>query len=174
LTTATQLSDIYMREVVWLHGLPTSIMSDCDPKFTSKWWHELHQIMGTKLLMFTSFHPQMDGAMEWSKTSIDQMFRVLVAPNQKDWVRMCPLVEFTINSSISSATGIAPFEVNYGCMPIMMTELWDANKVPLGVGAFAQRALRNMVVAHNAHSSKQECFRNTMLTEGGEQSLTSR
>ena len=47
-----------------LHGLPTSIISDRDPKFTSKWWHELHRLLGTKLLMSTSFHLQMDGITE--------------------------------------------------------------------------------------------------------------
>ncbi len=40
--TASQLSGIYMHEVVQLHGLPKSIVSNRDPKFTSKWWRELH------------------------------------------------------------------------------------------------------------------------------------
>ncbi len=40
--TASQLSGIYMREIVQLHGLLRSIMSNRDPKFTSKWWRELH------------------------------------------------------------------------------------------------------------------------------------
>jgi len=63
-TTASQLSTIYVREIVRIYGLPSSIVSDRDPKFMSKWWRELHRIMGTKLLMSTSVHPQMDGAME--------------------------------------------------------------------------------------------------------------
>lgn len=62
--TASQLSGIYMREVVRLHGLPKSIVSDRDPKFTSKWWRELHRMLGAKLLMSTSFHPQTDGMTE--------------------------------------------------------------------------------------------------------------
>ncbi len=44
---AKQLSGTYIREVAHLHGLPTSIVSDRDPKFTSKWWRELHCMLGS-------------------------------------------------------------------------------------------------------------------------------
>jgi len=60
--TASQLSWLYVKEIVRLHGLPKSIVSDCDPKFTSKWWQEVHRLLGTKLLMSTAYHPQTDGA----------------------------------------------------------------------------------------------------------------
>jgi hypothetical protein len=108
-TTASQLSTIYIREVIWLHGLPDSIVSDRDLKFTSKWWREIHRVMGTKLLMSTMFHPQTDGVTERANRSIGQMFRVLIHPDQKDWVQKCPLIKFMINSSIGNATWLAPF-----------------------------------------------------------------
>jgi hypothetical protein len=113
-TTASQLSTIYIREVIRLHGLPSSIVSDRDLKFTSKWWRELHRVMGTRLLMSTAFHPQTDGATERANRSIGQMFRALICPDQKDWVQKCLLIEFAINSSIGNATGLAPFEINCG------------------------------------------------------------
>jgi hypothetical protein len=124
-TTATQLSSIYMREVVRLHGLPLLIMSDRDPKFMSKWWRELHRIMGTKLLMSTSFHLQTDGITERANRSIGQIFRAIIDPDQRDWVKKSPLIEFAINSSINSTTGLAPFEINNGYMPVMMKEVKD-------------------------------------------------
>jgi hypothetical protein len=148
-TTATQLSSIYMREVVRLHGLPSLIMSDRDPKFTSKWWHELHRIMGTKLLMLTSFHPQTDGIMERANRSIEQIFRAIIDPDQRDWVKKSPLIEFTINSSINSVMGLAPFEINNGYMPVMMKEVKDNEQTPPGVRLFTQNAIRNMVIAHD-------------------------
>lgn len=52
-TTATELAVIYVREVVRLHGLPETIVSDRDSKFTSVFWKEVHRLLGTKLLMST-------------------------------------------------------------------------------------------------------------------------
>jgi hypothetical protein len=99
-TTASQLSVIYIWEVIRLHGLPSLIISDLDPKLTSKWWRELHRLLGTKLVMSTSFHPQMDGATERANRSIGQMFGAMVKADQKDWVHQCPMIEFAINSSV--------------------------------------------------------------------------
>ena len=61
---ASELASIYVKEVVRLHGLPDTIVSDRDSKFTSKFWKETHRILGTRLLMSTTFHPQTDGASE--------------------------------------------------------------------------------------------------------------
>jgi hypothetical protein len=147
--TVSQLSVIYMHEVVRLHGLPASIVRDQDPKFMSKWWHELHRIMGTKLLMSTSFHLQMDGATERANRSIGQMFRSLIKPDQKDWVRRCPLIGFAINLSIGNATRLAPFEINCGYMPTIMKEVKIDNRIPPGIRTFAQNTLKNMALAHD-------------------------
>jgi len=76
--TAMQLSWIYKQEIMWLHGLSNSIMSNCDFKFTLKWWHELHRILGAKLLMSTSFHLQTDGQMEHANRNIGQIFWAVV------------------------------------------------------------------------------------------------
>ena len=73
---ASDLSWIYCKEIIHLHGLPSSIISNRDLKFTSRWWKELHRTLGTTLLMSTSFHPQTDG----------QIFKTVVRHDQKDWV----------------------------------------------------------------------------------------
>ena len=100
-----------------LHRVPKSIVSDCDTKFTSTFWHELHRLMGTKLLMSTVLHPQMDGATEWANHSIGQILRMIINDDQKDWAVKCPMVEFALNSSVSATTGFAPFKLNQGYMP---------------------------------------------------------
>lgn len=94
MTTATELSFVYLKEIVRHHGLPKSIVSDRDSKFTSVWWKELHHLMGTKLLMSTSFHPQTDGAMECLNHSIGQIFQASICSNQCDWLIKVPMIEF--------------------------------------------------------------------------------
>src|SRR5215475_16209240 len=76
--TTSQLSQVYLDRIVRYHRLPESIVSDRDTKFTSKWWRELHRLMGTRLLMSTSFHPQTDGQTERANRNIGQIFRTIV------------------------------------------------------------------------------------------------
>src|ERR1700723_214958 len=71
MTTASELTSLYVKEVVRLHRLPHFIVSNRDSKFTSKFWKETHQLLGIKLLMSTVFHPQMDGATERANCSVN-------------------------------------------------------------------------------------------------------
>ena len=147
---ASELSWIYRREVVRLHGLPSSIVSDRDSKFTSKWWRELHRILGAKLLMSTSFHPQTDGQTERANRTVGQIFRSVVQNDQKDWVDRVDMTEFAINASVSGTTGYAPFELNGGYMPSMIREIRSNGVIAKGVKDFAQQALMNLAEAHDA------------------------
>jgi hypothetical protein len=59
--TATSVAKVFFEEIVRLHGLPESIVSDRDPVFTSKFWTELFKLSGVKLQLTSAFHPQSDG-----------------------------------------------------------------------------------------------------------------
>ena len=115
--TARGIAWLILKEVVRLHGIPESIVSDRDTKFTPIFWKELHRLMGSKLLMSTAFHLQTDGATKRANRSIAQILRTVVSNDQRDWSDKCPMVEFAINSSVNTTTGYAPFELNYGYMP---------------------------------------------------------
>ena len=54
---ATNIADIYMKEVARLHGVPKAIVSDRDPKFTSNFWKGLFKEFGTNLNLSTTYHP---------------------------------------------------------------------------------------------------------------------
>jgi len=61
---AEQLAELYIKEIVRLHGVPLSIVSDRDTKFASRVWHGFQTAMGTELNLSTAFHPQTDGQSE--------------------------------------------------------------------------------------------------------------
>ena len=104
--------------------------------------------MGTKLLMSTAFHPQMDGATEQANHSIGQILRMIINDHQKNWADKCPMVEFALNSSVSTTTGFAPFEPNQGYMPqIRMPMSFDT--IFKGVKQFALQAKWGLMAAHN-------------------------
>jgi hypothetical protein len=148
---ASELAYLYLAHIVRLHGLPKSIVSDRDSKFTSRFWKELHRLLGTKLRMSTAFHPETDGASERVIRSVAQILRSMVAADQKDWAEKVPLTEFAINLSVSSSTGFAPFELNSGYMPWMVTELPEGTQsAPKGIRAFVENAQKNLMIAHDA------------------------
>jgi len=66
---AEQLADLYIKEIVRLYGIPLSIVSDHDIKFTSKFWHEFQLAMGTELCLSTAFHPPNRWSIEKNYTN---------------------------------------------------------------------------------------------------------
>jgi len=56
-----KLAQLYVREIVRLHGLPTSIILDRDPRFTSRFRQSLQNTLDTELRMSSAYHPQTDG-----------------------------------------------------------------------------------------------------------------
>jgi hypothetical protein len=62
--TSAKLAKIYMNKIVCLYGVPKSIVSDRGTQFTSHFWRQLHETLGTRLEFSTAFHPQTDGQTE--------------------------------------------------------------------------------------------------------------
>ena len=73
-----KLAEICIRKVVRLHSVPFSIVSDRDPRFTSRFWPSLHQSLGTKLKFSTSFHPQTDGQSKRTIETLEDMLKAYV------------------------------------------------------------------------------------------------
>jgi len=90
-----RLSRIYLKEVVSKHGVPVSIISDRDPRFTSRFWKQLHKALGTQLDMSTAYHPQTDGQSERTIQTLEDMLRACVIDFCKSWEIHLPLVEFS-------------------------------------------------------------------------------
>jgi len=112
-TPAAQLALLFMTNVVCLHGLPETIVSDCDPKFTSLFWTKLHQLLSIKLMKSTAFHPQTNGASERMIRKVSQVMCMLVRTDQLDWPKHLPAVEFALKSRVCASMGYTPFELTY-------------------------------------------------------------
>ena len=75
---ASRIARIFFDEVVRLHGLPKTIVSDRDVKFTSYFWKTLWHLMRTLLKFSTAYHPQIDGQTEEVNKSLENLLRCLV------------------------------------------------------------------------------------------------
>ena len=109
-----QLAKLYIREVVRLHGVPRSIVSDRDSRFLSAFWRSLQRALGIRLHFSSTYHPQTDGQTERVNKILEDMLKACCMDLQTDWVELIPLMEFAYNNSYQTTIQMAPFEALYG------------------------------------------------------------
>ena len=113
-----------------MHGVPVSIVSDRDPRFTAQFWKSFQKAMGTQLSMSTAFHPQTDGQSERTIQILEDMLRACVLDLRGSWEEHLPLVDFANNKSYQVSIQMAPYEALYGrpCRsPICWTEVGESS-----------------------------------------------
>lgn len=94
-----RLTHIYVKEIVRLHRVSASIISDTDPKFTSKFWEQLNHKLGTKLTLSSGYHPQTNSQSERMIQSLEEQLRACVLEHIGSWDDFLPLIEFTYNNN---------------------------------------------------------------------------
>lgn len=102
--TATMVAQVFFEDVFKLHGLPTSIVCDKDPTFTSNFWQELFQLQGIKFNFSSSYHPQTDGQTEVVNRTLEMYLCCFTSSTPAAWVKWLPWVEYVYNTSSHSST----------------------------------------------------------------------
>lgn len=115
--TAPVVASLFIDNVVRLHGLPTTIISDRDVRFTAQFWKSLWSQLGTRLALSTSFHPETDGQSERANRTVEQYLRSFVNYHQNNWDTLLTSAEISYNNSVQLSTGFTPYFLNSGQHP---------------------------------------------------------
>jgi hypothetical protein len=112
--SGAKLAELYMSQIVCLHGVPKKIVLDRGSQFTSKFWEKLHESMDTKLNFSSAYHPQTDGKTERTNQILEDMLRAGALKYGKRWDKSLPYAEFSYNNSYQASIEMAPYEALYG------------------------------------------------------------
>ena len=115
--TASKVASLFVDHVYRLHSLPETITSDPDPVFTSKFWKDLFQAIGTELKLSTAYHPATDGQTERVNQCVETYLRCFVHACPKKWSNWIALAEYWYNTSHHATVNSSPFVVLYGHEP---------------------------------------------------------
>jgi hypothetical protein len=167
--TAEQTAHLFLKEIVRLHGVPLSIVSDRGPQFKAKFFREFFKVLGTATHLSTAFHPETDGSTEVLNQTVEQYIRIFGTYHQDDWTKHLSLAEFTYNNTVNSTTLLTPFYSNLGYHPLM-----DFHDIPLTVPAVLEQTTllkdilleltTNLVKAQESYSLQANKHRQTPPT----------
>ncbi|GJT68745.1 putative reverse transcriptase domain-containing protein [Tanacetum coccineum] len=127
-----KLARTYIDEIFARHGVPVSIISNRDGRFTLHFWQTLQKALGTRLDMSTAYHPQMDRQSERIIQTLEDMLRACVIDFGGSWDIHLPLAEFSYNNSYHSSIRCAPVKALYGrkCRsPVLWEEIGESSLI---------------------------------------------
>ncbi|GJX92259.1 reverse transcriptase domain-containing protein, partial [Tanacetum coccineum] len=127
-----KLARLYIDEIVARHGVPVSIISDRDGRFTSHFWQSVQKALGTRLDLSTAYHPQTDGQSECTIQTLEDMLRACVIDFGGSWDVHLSLDEFYYNNNYHLSIRCAPFKALYGrkCRsPVWWAEIKESSLI---------------------------------------------
>ena len=135
--TAEEYARLFVDTVFRYHGMPEVIISNRDPRFTSKFWTQLFKLLGTDLRFSTAFHPQTDGQSEVTIRVLENFLRLYVEWHSYTWIEQFSLGKFTTSNAKSASTRFTPFYLNSGQDPLVPNTLLGT-KIPTANEAVAE------------------------------------
>ena len=115
--TSVDIANLFFREIVRLHGIPFSIVSDRDSRFVSSFWTELFRLLNVSLRFSSSMHPQTDGQTERTNRTLEEVLRHYVNFEMNNWDHLLSFVELAYNAAFHQSIKMSPFECDLGYLP---------------------------------------------------------
>jgi hypothetical protein len=112
--SAERYVEIYVDLIVRLHGVPKTILSNRGTQFVARFWAQVHESLGTKLIHSSSYHPQTDGQTQRVNQIVEDMLKACVIHFDKSSDKCLALAEFAYNNSYQASLKMAPLEALYG------------------------------------------------------------
>src|SRR5260370_28164044 len=119
---SARVARLFLEHIWCHHGLPEEVISDQGPAFISNFSHNLATLLGVKLTLSTSYHPQTDSQTEHVNQEIEVYLQVFISHQQDDWADWLPLAEFAYNNKVHTATHRTLFELDTGQHPCLGVE----------------------------------------------------
>jgi hypothetical protein len=151
--SAETSASLFFDNIVKLHGLPSSIISDRGPQFASLFWKRLFSLCGTLIKLSTAFHPETDGQTERVNQVMEGYLRCFIDVDQETWPSLLPLAEFTYNNTLNVSTQQTPFFTNFGYHPRLDFLVPTSSLVPVAESRIEEiHANHNLLKQSLAHA----------------------
>ncbi|XP_070054171.1 uncharacterized protein [Nicotiana tomentosiformis] len=154
--SAEDYAKLYIREIVRLHGVPLSIISDRGAQFTTYFWKSFQKGLGTQVNLSTAFHSQTDGQVERTIQIVKDMLRACVLDFKGSWDDHLPLIEFAYNNSFQASIQMAPYEALYGRKCRSSIGWFEVGEIELLGPNFVQQAMEKMSRTRTIFSAGQQ------------------
>jgi hypothetical protein len=117
--TGAGIAQLYLKHMYKWFGIPTKIITDQDPRFTSHFGQALTQKLGIKQNLSSAFHPQTDRISERKNQWVEQYLHLVTSMAPKDWTQWLDLALLVYNNHKNKTTGLSPNEILLGYEPEM-------------------------------------------------------
>ncbi|KAL4110596.1 hypothetical protein PRIC1_002287 [Phytophthora ramorum] len=131
MATAEDTAKLFFNNVIRYYGIPSTIISDRDPKVTSRFWTALVNLMKIKAAMTSDHRAQADGQTERQNRTLEDSLRCSISYHGNDWNEHLPMIEYAHATLVSSSSKLSPFFVDTGRKPTNPLDTGaDAASVP--------------------------------------------
>ena len=152
------IAEHFLQTIVSKRGLPLSITSDRDPRFTANFWQSLWKLTGTTLAMSTARHQNTDGQSEIAIRIMEEILRGVLNYKQDNWVARLPMIEFALNNAVSTAHGLTPFLCETGRNPITPADYSQIKLAVLPATKPTSRAHQFLADINSAHAQARDAL----------------